>query len=145
MKAKHKTAEVVPAGQTVTQLYGRFVRAHATMSADNSPSRKLPAKLKQSAFDRKVARCAALAAAIEEAPAFSIAEMLLKIKVAGWDIGIPHKTLDDLDNWQPDGFIASGGECFALASLRDDLRRLSLRAKLLRPDLDHFLTNILQA
>lgn len=124
----------------VTRLYGKFERAFAVMTAQKTSS---PAAEK--AFERKVRNCSNLAWAITKAPAANIAEMLLKIKIAGWAIGVPHKNkLDNLDNWQAGGMMAPGEECYTLTSLRDDLRLLGTRAKLLRPDLVDFLTHTMQ-
>jgi hypothetical protein len=105
--------------QTITQLYRKFERAYAVMMAQKTSSPR-----GQKAFDTKVAKCSDLASEIVVARADSIREMLLKIRVAGWAIGCRHKRLEDLDNWQPDNFLATGEEHSALASLRGDLQRV---------------------
>lgn len=104
--------------QSITQLYGELEKAVAATKAIPEGSQ----------FDQAVARCNRIAKTIVNAPARSIDEMLLKIRVVGWSAAaISFDSLDNADNWQPDQFT-EGDEYDALVSLREDLRKLKQAA-----------------
>jgi hypothetical protein len=108
--------------QTVTQLYASFQRAHAAYRAvvDHEGAG-------QREYDVALNKAARLALKIAGTPANSIAEALLKIRVALWDVGSRYQDLADLDTWRPGTDVLSSSECehHALVSLRDDLARLA--------------------
>jgi hypothetical protein len=79
----------------------------------------IPAGQPTAPFDRAVEKCSDLAWQIVKCPADTVDEMLLKIEIAAWCAGVSQKTLP---NWQADDIDSE--ELHALASLRDDLRRL---------------------
>ncbi|SRR5579871_6027761 len=100
--------------KTIPALYRKFEAAVAAMHA---------VRKHESKFNRAVDRATAIADELIATPAASIDEMLLKIRLAGWRAGIPHKTLDELDRWKfPCTSIGDGGE--TLVALRKDPRRL---------------------
>jgi hypothetical protein len=80
-----------------------------------------------------MAKCSRIASQIVKASASNIDEMLIKIRVAAWDIGdaweksdLSHKSqkhLEELDRWTPSQQL-KGAEYHALVSLRGDLHRL---------------------
>jgi hypothetical protein len=110
-KAKGKSTTL----KTVTELYGEFARANALARAVPSEDEKK--------LDAAVGKVSDLAMALVKTPSASTAEMLLKIRVAGWGIGFKYEQLEDLDNWRPNN-LARSEEHYALASLREDIRVL---------------------
>jgi hypothetical protein len=115
------------ARKTVTQIYRSFEDAYTAMQS-MPPSNGQPQDAAERAFKRSVQKVSALAWRIVKAPANSIDEMLLKIRVAGWSMGAERgATLAALDNWQPEqrAIIGNTAEAFALASIREDLRALT--------------------
>lgn len=101
-------------GGSITTLYQDFERAVAFYNA-------MPKDKDGPKFDRAVDRAARIAEKIAVQPAASVAEMLLKIRVAAWDIGdMRYEHLEDLDGWKPTRF-SPGLEHQVLASLRADL------------------------
>ena len=77
----------------------------------------------EKAFARAHGRCSRIAHQIIMAPANSIAEMLVKIRVAIWNEHIA--PLDEIDDWYPRGAFEKDYSVYALCALRDDLRRLA--------------------
>lgn len=98
-KGKTKVAKQ----QTVTKLYAAFLAAHEAMQAMPSPK---PGEVETPLWDKAVAQCTQIAWKIVKAPARTLEEIFLKIKVAGWSAGVmrPNYRLTDLDNWQPTEF-----------------------------------------
>src|SRR6266705_42482 len=107
--------------RSITDWYRDFERAHAAYQGitDTEGTGKIR-------WERLLDQCARIARRIVNARADNVGEMLLKIRVAVWDIGdIKYQRLEDLDRWRPTRF-SPGAEHDALASLRDDLRRVQL-------------------
>jgi hypothetical protein len=102
---------------SITALYAEFERADATCKA-------IPSE-KEKEWVRALEIACKLAEKIASLPAANLGEMLLKIRIAAWDCGVPHANLEDLDLWQPSGDSCRNGlEYEVLASLRADLDRL---------------------
>jgi len=104
---------------TITELYARFEKAEAAYRAvpDTEGKGKEP-------WERALDKAVGLADRIVRAPANSVAEILLKRRVAIWDIGEKkYERLEELDRWRPTR-LSQGAEYHALATLRDDLSRL---------------------
>ncbi len=99
--------------QSITELYAQFETAVAAAHA----LPEIPAGQSTEPFDRAIDKCSKIAWRIVKAPAQGIDEMKLKIAVAGWCMGAGDK------NWHPGGLIENE-EAYALATLREDLRRL---------------------
>jgi hypothetical protein len=113
------TRKSTTAAQSVTDLYKLFEAAHAAYKAipDSEEAGK-------KGWERALNKADCLANLIAKAPAYNVTEMLLKIRVAAWNIGdTKYKRLEDLDRWKP-GLFSNGAEYETLASLRGDLRRL---------------------
>ncbi|MBX9841081.1 MAG: hypothetical protein K2Z80_04650 [Xanthobacteraceae bacterium] len=103
-------------------LYKRFEAAK--LACDKTPATEKGSVRANPKWERANDKAYDIAGEIVMAPARDVEEMLLKIRVVGFTIGVPHKRLDDLDHWQP-GRTANGEEYDALVSLREDLKRLS--------------------
>ena len=106
--------------KSITDLYKEFERAVAAKNA--LPQLPIGA-LDDPDFDRAVEKCGKIAWQIVKAPAQSMSEVQLKIAIAGWRLGARDKDLTELQHWQPDG-LYEHEDAYALATLRDDLRRL---------------------
>ena len=104
------------AGVTITTLYTEFEKAHTAYRAIPDAEEKR--------WERALAKVCRLAAKIVRTPALDITEMLLKIRVAAWEIGdTRYEQLEELDSWKPTRYSREG-EYHALASLRDDLQAM---------------------
>jgi hypothetical protein len=106
--------------KSISNLYADFEKAHAAYQT-------LPTE-PEKPFERAVDKCGRIAWRIVKAPANNLDEMLIKIRIAGWAAGAPHKRLDQLDRWMPNG-ACTGEEFAALVSLREDLHRLKASAR----------------
>jgi len=102
--------------QSIRSLYAKFERAEAAYRAIPDTEEKR--------WERALDKAIRLARQIVRAPATNVAEMLLKIRIAAWDIGdTKYERLEELDRWKPTR-LSRGAQYDALATLRDDLRRL---------------------
>ena len=102
--------------QSIKSLYTQFEEAEAAYKAVPEAEEKRW----QRALDKQIR----LARQIVRAPAADVAEMLLKVRVAAWDIGdLKYERLEELDGWKPTR-LSRGAEYDALATLREDLKRL---------------------
>jgi hypothetical protein len=102
--------------KSITALYAEFQKAHAAYWACTYP--RDDARQKQ--CDAAIDKAAVIAQRIEKTPADSVDEMLIKVRLMIWDMGLrDSKNLDALHRWRP-----SYPDDVGLASLRDDLRRL---------------------
>jgi hypothetical protein len=134
---------------SITRLYAHFEKAVAETALIKEPERtdgkgrgephtdgylKSPEYLAyEKAFDRALDRCSRIADQIILAPANSIPEMLLKIRVAIWSEDA--QPLEKLDAWKPHGLWEGGHSMHALVTLRDDLRRMVAPADAVLVDL----------
>ena len=107
--------------KSITQLYADFERAHAAYRAVTD-TEGAGQRQYETALDKTVR----LAERIADLPADSVAECLLKIRVALWDMGCRYQDLTDLDTWRPgeDTLACSEVEHHALVSLRADLQAM---------------------
>lgn len=103
---------------SITDLYSRFATAVAAreLISDDTEENRLR-------WERAGIPLHKLAGRIVAAPAANADEVLLKIRVVGWAIGAGEK-LEELDHWTP-GRLLRGEEYTALASIREDLRRMA--------------------
>jgi hypothetical protein len=100
---------------TITELYAEFAEVFAKALAMPGPT---PPALSNPGFDEAMSETSDIANEIVVAPAETVQEMLLKIRVALW--GENALPLDQID-----GEVWEGSETVeALSSLREDLRRL---------------------
>jgi hypothetical protein len=106
--------------RSIGDLYHQFEKAHAAYNT-------IPVG-QQMRWEPALDKAIAIAEQIADAPAETIDEMLLKIRIAGWDLGVQCKRLEDLDFWKP---RHGGAEQVVLVTLREDLRRLNAPAKLI--------------
>ena len=107
-------------GKTVTELYRDFEKAHEAYNAipDAEGKRQQRALEKASVIGRRAI----------ETPTNRPEEMLLKIRLCLWFMGVaPYKKLEDLDRWRPGPQLHREIEHDTLAALRDDLHRLASR------------------
>jgi hypothetical protein len=105
---------------SVTDLFKRFEQVCALL--ETLPPARTAGDTNEKAFERAVTKAGRIAEQIVSASAITVDEMLLKILVAGWcGNALP---LAKLKNWKPDDLCMPGEEFEALASLREDLRRL---------------------
>jgi len=119
--------------KTVTALYAEFEAAIAAMNAlppAPATASTIRPQSRSAARDRALDRCNEIAWRIVKARASSVWEMLLKIRIVGWCDGARHHELAELDCWEPGGVLAKDEAHFALATLRDDLRRLEASHRL---------------
>jgi hypothetical protein len=118
---KANPAKPAKRAPSVPELYVQFERAHAAYQAIPSA---IGDKLSNPAFDRAVEKCARVADRIAKAPASTVAEILIKLRVAAWsaDNGTG-QSLSRLDYWQPRR-LNPGAEWATLATVRDDLERM---------------------
>jgi hypothetical protein len=122
MQAAVRKPRVEATTASVSDLYKAFAEAVAALA--------LVTDQDQRRWERAVDVCGKLAQRIAAAPAADVDEMLLKIRVAGWALGRPHKRLEDLDRWepaQPPRGACGYEEQITLASIREDLRRMQAR------------------
>ena len=145
LAADHRATRARPRGAakvtpSIPELYSDFECALAA-------ARTIPdtTEANRKRWERAVAKSDRIAKQIVRAPAASVNEMILKIRVVGWSVGIACKPMRDLfrkpvraddenlrhvrrslealDGWKPHGFT-KGEEFDALVSLRHDLQRL---------------------
>jgi hypothetical protein len=79
------------------------------------------------AFNQAIAQLFRLANAIINAPANTVDEMLLKIRVCGLNAAERYNDLTELDHWKVHGFSDPRGAEQALVALRADLLRMKAR------------------
>lgn len=110
------------ASKAITKLYAEFELAHRDMQAI-PPVKSVKDDTKP--FERAVDRCSRIAWKIVKAPARTLNEMLIKIRIAGWCAGAmkPNYQLADLDDWQPTP-LCNSEELHALVTLREDIREI---------------------
>jgi hypothetical protein len=112
---------------TITQLYKDFERAYAAyVRADSIYLANQHVEGTEARWSLALGRCNRIAERILKAPSQNSDEMLLKIRVAGWRAGFAAAPAA-VDKWKPTRRRYPGEEGFAylaLASLRDDVRRL---------------------
>jgi hypothetical protein len=126
VKASKQGSVIMPKASTrlagkslsITDLYKNFEAALA--AADAVPD--IPAGQSTEPFDRKVEKCSAIAYKIVQQPAQTVAEMLLKIRVAGWCADFPRS---QLDHWQAND--QDNAELHLIVSPRGDLHKLCRR------------------
>jgi hypothetical protein len=107
------------AGPSITDLYQEFEPAHAAYRA-------MPDSAANKPFDRAVAKACRVADQIVKTPAKTVDEMILKLRIAVWDVGdCKYESLEELDRWTP-APSTKGAEYKAIASLQWDLQRLKV-------------------
>jgi hypothetical protein len=105
---------------SITDLYAQFVRAHdAHRAVEACPE----GGAEQKEFERLLKRCCGIAERLMKAPATSIDEMLLRLRVCAWDgAEMKYTRLEELDRWRPT--TSDGAEYQVLFAIRCDLLRL---------------------
>jgi len=112
--------------KSVTQLYRDFEKANKAYNAIPDPEEKRQ--------QRALEKASAIGHRAIETPTNRPEEMLLKIRLCLWLMGVaPYKKLEDLDRWRPGLQLHREIEHDTLAALRDDLHRLASRRANLNP------------
>jgi hypothetical protein len=117
---------------SITTLYGEFETAHAVFfkylgELDAADAGNLDGAW-HNKFERATSVCNKIANRIARAPAATLPEIMLKLRMVAWmESDVKYETLEELDHWRAHGKPGPDAEeaVHILSEIQEDLRRVA--------------------
>ena len=131
LKSRPRSAPALLSAKTrrtrsITDLYAEFEKAHAIFSKLNQDC-DTSGDASHERLERAVSRCNRISNQLVRTSAMSIAEILLKLRIVGWQHQLDRCdiSLEQFDEWKHTSAVEETEAARVLAGLHADLRRLA--------------------